>query len=139
MGPTLRVVPRKKEPSTEFGRRLMGLRQSRGLTQVQLAAATDTSQRVISHYETVAEHPSVQALIALARVLHVTTDELLGLKPPPRHAAPPSRPPEEKRLWRHLKLVASLPERDQRAVLRLINSVASARDGQRGGATVRAN
>jgi hypothetical protein len=35
----------------------------------------------------------------------------------------------EKRLWRHLKLVASLPERDQRAVLRIIDSTAKARRG----------
>ena len=125
MGPTLRLVPKKKEPATEFGRRLVQLRQGRGLTQMQLAASAGTSQRVISHYETVAEYPAVEVLIALAKVLHVTTDELLGLKPPPRVEVP-RRPPEEKRLWRHMKLVAKLPERDQRAVLRLIDTAARA-------------
>ena len=34
------------------------------------------------------------------------------------------QPPEEKRLWRHMKLVAKLPERDQRAVLCLIDTAA---------------
>ena len=125
MPPTLRLVPRKKEPSTEFGKRLVHLRLERGLTQMQLAAAAGTSQRVISHYETVAEYPSVDVLIAVARVLHVSTDELLGLKPPPR-VEPRRQPADERRLWRHLKLVASLPERDQRAVLRIIDTAARA-------------
>jgi transcriptional regulator with XRE-family HTH domain len=62
MGPTLEGMPRKKAPSTEFGRRLLSLRQSRGLTQVQLAEAAGTSQRVVSHYETVAEYPAVDLL-----------------------------------------------------------------------------
>src|SRR5262245_27075897 len=126
MGSTLGLVPRKKEPSSEFGRRLMQLRQAQGLTQVQLAKAVDTSQRVISHYETVAEYPSVQALVALARVLHVTTDELLGLKPPAR--VPVAKPaPEDAALLRRLRLVSQLPERDKRAVLRLIDTAALAK------------
>ena len=125
MGPTLRAMPRKKEPSTEFGRRLTALRQSRGLTQVQLAEAAGTSQRVISHYETVAEFPAVDLLVSICRVLRVTTDELLGLKPPPR-VETPRQLPEERRLWRHLRVVARLPERDQRAVLRFIDTAARA-------------
>lgn len=124
MPPTLQLVPRKKPPSTDFGRRLVEFRLARGLTQIQLAAAAGTSQRV-SHYESVAEYPSVDVLIAVARVLHVSTEELLGLKPPPRVALP-QQAPEEKRLWRHLKVVASLPERDQRAVLRIIDTAARA-------------
>jgi transcriptional regulator with XRE-family HTH domain len=108
----------------------MQLRQARGLTQVQLAQAVDTSQRVISHYETVAEYPSVQALVALARVLRVTTDELLGLKPLPR--LPVAKPaPEDAALLRRLRLVAQLPERDRRAVLRLIDTAALAKEARR--------
>lgn len=109
MTSTLRLAPSKTGPTTEFGRRLV---------QVQVAAAIEPSQRVIGHYETVAECPTVHALVALAKVLSISTDEWLGLKPPPRVEAP-RHPREEKRLWRHLKLVAKLPERDQRAVLRL--------------------
>lgn len=48
----------------------------------------------------------------------VSADELLGLKPPPK-VETPRQPPDEKRLWKHPRLVAQLPERDQRAVLRL--------------------
>ncbi|GMU63470.1 MAG: hypothetical protein AMXMBFR34_52330 [Myxococcaceae bacterium] len=126
MGGTLPVRPpelgfnhaSEKPPQSEFGHRLVAIRQARGLTQTQLADAMGTTQRVISRLETVADYPTVPLLLELCRVLKVSSDELLGLKPPPR-VEPPRQPPEEKRLWRHLRVVAQLPERDQRAVLRL--------------------
>ncbi len=82
-------------------------------------------QRIISRLETVADFPTVPILLELCRVLRVSSDELLGLKAPPR-VETPRQPPEEKRLWRHLRVVAQLPERDQRAVLRLIDTAARA-------------
>ena len=69
--------------------------------------------------------PTVPVLLEFCRALKVSSDELLGLKPPPKVAAP-RQPPDEKRLWRHLRVVAQLPERDQRAVLRLIDTAAKA-------------
>ncbi|MGQ0508546.1 MAG: helix-turn-helix domain-containing protein [Myxococcaceae bacterium] len=119
------VMPKKKQPLTEFGVRLTQLRQARGLTQVQLAQATGTTQRIVSRLETVAEFPTVPVLEELAGALRVSTDELLGLKAPPK-VATPVRPVEEKRLLRQLRQVEQLPEKDKRAVLRLINSVAHA-------------
>lgn len=100
----------------------MALRRERGLTQVQLAQASGLTQRAISYYETEPGHPVAPAIIALAKALRVSADTLLGLKPLPKSAAQP-QPADEKRLWKHLRLVAQLPERDQRAVLRLISSV----------------
>ena len=126
MAPNLELVmPAKKQPQYEFGQRLTALRLARGLTQVQLASTLGVSQRAISRLETVAEFPTVPLLIALCSALQASADELLGLKAPPRAAAP-RQLPEEKRLWRHLKVVASLPERDQRAVLRIIDTAARA-------------
>jgi len=120
------AMPRKKQPPSEFGVRLMKLRQERGLTQVQLGYAASTTQRAISYYETEAEWPTVPQLIALAKALAVTADELLGLKAPSKVAlAQPG--PEERRLLRHLKGVAELPERDRRAVLRHIDTASRAR------------
>lgn len=127
MGPTLAgVMPRKKPPQTEFGERLVQLRQQRGLTQVQLAEASGLTQRSISYYETMPGYPAAPAIIALATALKVSSDSLLGLKPLPKSATA-AQPPEEKRLWRHLRVVAQLPERDQRALLRLIDSAAKAK------------
>ena len=125
MSLTLLPMSAKKPPDTEFGKRLVEVRQARGLTQVQLAKATGTTQRVVSRLETIAEYPTVPVLMELCRALRVSADELLGIKPAARVEAP-RQPPEEKRLWRHLRVVAQLPERDQRAVLRLIDSAARA-------------
>jgi transcriptional regulator with XRE-family HTH domain len=119
-------MPAKKPPQTAFGKRLVALRQARGLTQIELAKAADTTQRAISYYETEAEFPIASALVPLARALQVTTDELLGVKP----AKLDQGKPQNRRLWKRFQRMESLPERDQRAVIRLINSlVASSGNG----------
>jgi len=90
----------------------------------QLAEASGLTQRAISYYETMPGYPGVPTIIALARALRVSADELLGLKALPR-ALSVSQPPEEKRLWkkfRQLAQLAQLPERDKRAVLRMIDT-----------------
>jgi transcriptional regulator with XRE-family HTH domain len=115
-------MPRKVPPSHPFGKRLMELRVQRGLTQVQLAELIESSQRCISRYETVAELPPAQVIVELAKALKVTTDELFGLKPP-KAVPQPKQDPETKRLWRRFQQLLTLPERDQRAVIRLINSL----------------
>jgi transcriptional regulator with XRE-family HTH domain len=119
-------MPAKKPPQTAFGKRLVALRQARGLTQIELAKAADTTQRAISYYETEAEFPIASALVPLARALQVTTDELLGVKP----AKLDQGKSQTRRLWKRFQRMESLPERDQRAVIRLINSlVASSGNG----------
>jgi transcriptional regulator with XRE-family HTH domain len=120
------VMPRKKYTETTFGERLMGLRKARGMTQMQLAKAAKTTQRAISYYENEAGFPPAPAVIALAGALHVTADELLGIKPQPREASKfeqVTSDPESMRLWKRFQRITLLPERDQRAVIRLINSL----------------
>jgi transcriptional regulator with XRE-family HTH domain len=99
------VMPRKKYTETTFGERLIGLRKARGMTQMQLAKAAKTTQRAIS------------------------ADELLGIKPQPREASKFEQvtgDPESMRLWKRFQRITLLPERDQRAVIRLINSLTGA-------------
>lgn len=122
------VMPAKRPPKTAFAERLFALRKARGMTQVQLAEALGTSQRVISHYETAAELPPSASIVALARVLEVTADELLGLK---AAAKPRLENPPKGRLWKRFQRMESLPERDQRAVLRLINSLVTSNSSGR--------
>jgi transcriptional regulator with XRE-family HTH domain len=117
------TMPRKKREETDFGRRLVSLRKARGLTQVQLAKAASTTQRAISYYENEPGYPPAPAVIALAQALRVTTDELLGVKALKQDRR--GEAPESQRLWKKFKLVADLPEKDQRAVIRLINSLSS--------------
>jgi transcriptional regulator with XRE-family HTH domain len=115
------AMPAKKEPHTAFGKRLFSLRKARGLTQTQLAEALGTTQRVISYYETEAELPPSTAIIPLARILGVSTDELLGLRPAKMNG---NASIEKQRLWKRFQKMEALPTKDQRAVIRLINSLA---------------
>jgi transcriptional regulator with XRE-family HTH domain len=122
-------MPRKKRQRSGFGERLRTLRKARGLTQVQLASAANTTQRAISYYENEPGYPPVPAVIALADALGVSTDELLGAKASQRERNIMS--PETRRLWRKFQQFETLPEKDQRAVIRLINSLASSGEPKR--------
>lgn len=115
------AMPRKKYVESSFGEHLQNLRKARGLTQTQLAEAAETTQRAVSYYETEAGFPPAPAVIRLAKALNVTTDELLALKPP--NAAPVEDDPEARRQWKRFQMITALPERDQKAVIRLISSL----------------
>lgn len=123
------AMPRKKYSETSFGERLTAIRKARGLTQVQLAKAAGTTQRAISYYETEAGFPPAPAVIDLAKALQVSTDELLGIKAPKVERI--DSDPETRRLWRRFRQIATLPEKDQKAVIRLINSLVSVGAQQR--------
>ncbi|MBM3790270.1 MAG: helix-turn-helix transcriptional regulator [Acidobacteria bacterium] len=111
------AMPRKRR----FGERLQTIRKARGLTQVQLAEAAGTTQRAISYYETEAGFPPAPAVIDLAKALGVTTDELLGVRPPKVERF--NDDSEARRMWKRFQMVSALPERDQKAIIRLVNSL----------------
>jgi len=117
---------RKKIARSDFGKKLAELRKARGLSQVELARAIGTSQRAISSYETQASYPPAPVVADLARGLGVATDELLGLKSAPRTLREPLNP-QARLVRKKLHQVLTLPERDQRAIIRLINSLVSAK------------
>jgi len=123
-------MPRKARQGSDFGRRLAAVRRERGFTQVQLAEAIGSNQRLVSYYENVADYPPAGVIADIARVLKVSTDELLGLKPVRIDRA--KEDPELRRLWRKFQQILSLPEKDRRAVIRLVNSLVSAKATQRG-------
>lgn len=127
-------MPRKKKEDPSFGPRLASLRKARGLTQVLLAEATKTTQRSISYYENDDGVPPSSIVVALAQALQVSADELLGMKPPPKAApAASDDDAETRRLWKRFQVVAQLPEKDQRAVIRLIHSLATVTAPRRNG------
>ena len=61
------------------------------------------------------------SVIDLAKALHLSTDELLGVKPPKVERVRDDG--EARRMWKRFQLVATLPERDQKAVIRLVKSL----------------
>lgn len=62
----------------QFGEILQELRQSRNLTQAQLAKAIHASNNTISAYERGTRLPILDNLVALADYFDVTTDYLAG-------------------------------------------------------------
>ena len=64
-------------------------------------------------------------------MLKVSADKLLGLKPPPKTART-REDPEVRRLWKKSQQVLQLPEKDRRAMIRLVNSLVAAKAAARG-------
>ena len=114
--------------ATAFGSRLTGFRQARGLTQAQLAKTVNVSTRVLSYYENHAECASGELAVNLARALGVTLEELLGAGPVNQAAMPVGPNSEDMRLWWKFQKIRKLPQKDQRAVLRLVNSLVGIQD-----------
>lgn len=102
----------------QFGKTLAQLRRARGLTQKELAAKIGVSQRMINYYECESIHPPIALLPDLARVLKISLEQLLGIKPIKDAALS-----KDKRLMRRLRLLEQLPQKDQQAVLALIKSL----------------
>lgn len=125
-------MPRKGYGQTTFGPRLVEIRKARGLTQVQLAELAGTTQRAISYYENDAGYPPAPALVDLARALEVTTDVLLGVTAPKVERY--KEDSETQRLWKRFQHVTTLPDRDQKAVIRLINSLVAGSVSRKNGA-----
>jgi transcriptional regulator with XRE-family HTH domain len=108
-----------KERTIEgFGERLSQIRKSRGLTQAEVGKAVGVSNRVIAYYEQDGAQPPGAMLVDLARALRVSTDQLLGLKPPKE-----KRSPRAARLLKRLQKVEQLPPTDQRVVLKLVDGL----------------
>lgn len=62
----------------DFAAHLKALRQSRNITQKQLAEAIHGSERGIQNYEMGVRKPTYEMLIAIADYFDVSTDFLLG-------------------------------------------------------------
>jgi len=121
-------MTRQKQDLTRFGERLAAIRKGKGITQVELAEKIGTTQRSISYYESATGHAPAPILAKLALALEVSADELLGIKAPRESRAQKNKEaPKNQQLWKRFQLLVQLPERDQKAVMRMINSLASAK------------
>jgi len=119
------VMPVQRKPTSVFGAQLIALRKARGMTQSQLAQAIGVNQSTVSYHEAIADMPAGEIVVKLAQVLGVTTDELLGAKPPPRIDSP-TADPGARRYWRRFQQLMQLPEKDQRAVFRTLDTMTKA-------------
>lgn len=101
-----------------FGQRLKALREKRGLTQQELSQATKTDWTQISRYERDVNLPTADRVVAIARALHVTPNNLLlGTRG------------EEKiefnnlRLYERFRALDRLPREEHEAILRIVDAV----------------
>lgn len=100
-----------------FGRRLARLRTDAGYSQRDLAAEIGISQRMVAYYEGETEYPPAHLLPALARILGVTTDVLLGVDPVKDKTRVGSQ-----RLWRRFKRLEKLPAKERKQVLAVVDA-----------------
>ncbi len=118
---SLEVMAHTTDQSLSFGSRLAALRKRKGFTQVELAKRLDVSQRMITYYENESRRPPTQLLPQIAAALGVKMDELLNGE----SVEVVDPPPLDKRLLRRFEKLQQLSPADQKAVLRMIDSLAA--------------
>jgi transcriptional regulator with XRE-family HTH domain len=93
------------------------IRKRRSMTQVQLAAALGMDQSLLSRYERGVLRLHGALVADLAKVLHVTADEILGLK-----ETKDNGPLAERRVIRRIQEIERLPRRKKEILLSTIDS-----------------
>jgi len=114
---TTRKLPSIDLGPESFGQRLARLRKERGYTQVELAAKIGVSQAIITDYERDKLRMYVEMAARFARVLDVTTDELLGLE----DSTPTKGTKLSLKIVRRLKKIELLPGAKQKTLLQTID------------------
>jgi len=115
--PKQRGTKRSVEVET-MAERLARLRKERGITQQELAERLGVSQPIVSDYERGALRLHGELIVKLTRILGVSSDELLGLTPPPKT----NGAVRNRRILRCIQQLDRLPSRDQQAVLRTLDA-----------------
>jgi len=67
-----------------LGQRIQKLRSGCGWSQVEVAKRLQVTKQTVSNWENENIQPSIDMLVRLARLFHVSTDYLLGLEDVPR-------------------------------------------------------
>ena len=95
---------------SDFAKNLKRYRKEHGYSQAELGKMVNYGYTAITNYESGRNEPSFDTLIELARILNVTTDELIGATP--LATAPP--------VFRNFKKLSS---ENQQLVSKLIDAL----------------
>jgi transcriptional regulator with XRE-family HTH domain len=122
------MAGRKAYIANGLGERIRRLRRERGWTQLQLAERVGCSKRAIVYYEGTAKFPPAPILAAMAGAFGIDVQSLMSPEEPTRVASRRDDPdllndPMDRRLWKKVRLIKALPERDQVMIIRMINSL----------------
>jgi len=99
-----------------IGRRMREIRETRDVTQVELARKLGVDQTLVSSYERGRVRMHAAVVVQIARTLKTSTDKILGLKKAKRDGLIKSRG-----LRKRLASIDRLPPRDLRALLDTID------------------
>jgi transcriptional regulator with XRE-family HTH domain len=120
-------MTRKAYIADGIGERIRRLRQERGWTQTDFAERIGTTKRSVIHYESHGKYPPAPVLAAMAGAFNMTMETLMAPDEPERRLKRDEpdllNNPEERRLWKRFRQLQMLPERDQRAVLRMLDAM----------------
>lgn len=106
-----------------FARRVKEIREQRGLSHRQLAELLKTDVMQVSRYERGIGLPSLETSVELARILHISMDELLLGD----DAKGPDVPITDVRLLERFVKLQRVDKRDREAVIILIDGVLARR------------
>ena len=101
-----------------IGENIARIRKAKGLSQIELAEKIGFNKKLLSHYENGRLHISAEMAINLAKVLDVSTDELLDLKdlPIPNNQL-------GLRFTRRIRELNNLPEKKKKVVLQVLDDL----------------
>lgn len=111
------VTDDERRFSTEFGKRIAGLRKEQGLTQTQLGELLGVSQQQVASFEAGRRRVTVAMLPEVARALGVSVEHLLGVKAENGKRGPTPR------LQQQLQRITRLPKAKQRFVIEMLDTV----------------
>ena len=114
-------MPTRKAHLTDFGKsfgeRLAKLRKAAGYSTRTFGAEVGISNRMVFYYENECERVPVYLLPVFARILGVSTDQLLGveeIKDKGKH--------RNSRLWKRFNEVEKLPPGQYRQIVQIIDA-----------------
>lgn len=121
------TVTRHAYIADELGDRIRRLRKERGWTQAEFADRIGCSRRAVVYYERDGKYPPAPILAAMAGAFQISIEALMDPEEPKirQRRDDPNLldDPDDRRLWRRFQQLKSLPERDQRAILRMLDTM----------------
>lgn len=117
---TMAISPDERAFFIELGARIAELRKTQEITQNQMAEALGVSQQTVNSYEVARRRVPASALPALARLLGVSLDTLLGEDG--NQTTGSTRGPAPK-LQQQIERVTLLPRSKQKFVIDMIDTV----------------
>ena len=117
--------PASKE-RPQLGQRIARARQEVGLTQKELAAKLDVTQRVVTYWEREAVGLRTEQLSALAKALGVSADYFIGRESSKRGNGPAGK---ARKLFER---VSQLPRAQQQRILDTVEDMLLAREARNG-------